>query len=261
MLSVTRKMFRWAVRQGIISISPVQEIDAPGGRETARERALSDQEMGEFWRATELLGYPYGPLSRLLLVTGQRCSEVAGMRDSEMEDGAKLWTIPRERTKNKLTHEVPLSQLALDILASLPAPADDDNPPDCLFISGNRGDTPVRQFKDAKAKLDKLILAARREALRNAGEDPAKAAPMAHWTLHDLRRTMRTNLSKLRLDPEICERIINHVPAGVRRTYDVHAYREEKREALTAWAVRLQQILAAKPVASGKVVRMRPAAQ
>ena len=274
-LAVVRKMFRWAVRQGIVPISPAHEIDRPGGRETSRERVLSDTEIAEVWRATERLGTPYGPLVRLLLVTGQRRGEVAGMRRKrELDTASKLWTIPRARTKNGLDHEVPLSPLALEILkaaAAKPAPPPDaaaDGQPapaarkpkaeeiDCVFVSGRNGDNPVREFKGAKRRLDQLILDARREALKAAGADPAEAKPMPHWTLHDLRRTMRTNLSRLRLDPEICERVINHVPKGVRRTYDVHQYRDEKREVLNAWATRLKRIVTAKPATGGRVVRM-----
>lgn len=281
-LAVVRKMFRWAVRQGIIPISPAYEIDRPGGREVSRERVLTDEEIVEVWQATEQLGPLYGPLFRLLLVTGQRRGEVAGMRRREIDETAKLWTIPRSRTKNGLAHEVPLSPLALEVLraAAPPEPADaaDVGAParpgprrrpgatktkgkqaerDCVFASGRKGDVPVCEFKGAKRRLDKLILEARRRALEEAGLDPAEAEPMPHWTLHDLRRTMRTNLSRLRLDSEISERVINHVPQGVRRTYDVHQYRDEKRGVLNAWATRLKRILAARPARAGSVLPFR----
>jgi integrase len=261
-MSAIRRLFRWAERQSIIEASPLRDMPQPGGREAPAERSLTDQEIAEVWQATGSLGYPYGPLIRLLLVTGQRRGEVAGMRDSEMMPPAKLWTIPggkNGRTKNRLAHEVPLSPLALEIIADLPK--DDDKPTDCLFVSGYRGDEPAGAFKDAKKKLDKLIQAARAELLREAGEDPAMAAPMPRWTLHNLRRTARTGFSALpqRFAPEMCERVINHVPGGVRRTYDVHQYREEKREILNAWARRLKQIIAEQPAASGRVVRLRRA--
>src|SRR5262249_25812819 len=86
LLAVIRKMFRWAARQGIVSTSPAYEIDRPGGRETSRERALSDAEIAEVWRASERLEAPYSQLVRLLLVTGQRRGEVAGMRRTEVDD-------------------------------------------------------------------------------------------------------------------------------------------------------------------------------
>jgi len=247
LLAVTRKMFRWAVRQGIVPTSPAFEIDRPGGKEAARDRVLMLNEIAEVWQAAGELNRPYSQLVRLLLVTGQRRGEVAGMSRRELELDAKLWTIPRTRTKNGLDHEVPLAPLALDVLNPLLGVGDSQ----FLFTSGRRGDQPIREFKNAKRRLDTLILDARRQ---RAG-DPAQAVPMPHWTLHDLRRTMRTGLSKLRLDPEISERVINHVPAGVRRTYDVHAYRDEKREVLNAWAEHLQHLI--DTAAANNIVRLR----
>jgi integrase len=258
--AVVRKMFGWAVRRGIVTASPATEIDAPGGKEKSRKRVLLDAEIGEVWAATKQLGALYGPLQQLLLVTGQRRSEVAGIRrKTELDMAAKLWTIPGTRTKNKLDHEVPLPPMAIEILKPRLASMGDDA--DCVFSSGRKGDVPVSGFKGAKQRLGKLILEARKEKRRLAGLDPGEAEPMPHWTLHDLRRTMRTHLSKLRLDPEICERVINHVPAGVRKTYDLHEYRDEKREVLNAWSAHLRRIINAKPAAGGKVVRLRRVAQ
>lgn len=253
LLAVVRKMFRWAVRQGIISTSPAFEIDRPGGREASRDRVLIPTEIAEVWQAAGDLKPPYPQLVRLLLATGQRRGEVAGMRRRELDLEAKLWTIPRTRTKNGLDHEVPLSPLAMEMLRpSIPA---DDNR-QFMFTSGRRGDRPIQEFKGAKRRLDALILKARKEAAEIAGEDPVQVVPMPHWTLHDLRRTVRTGFSRLRLEPEISERVLNHVPAGVRRTYDVHAYRDEKREVLDAWATHLQQLIDT-AAAGDKVVRLR----
>ncbi len=253
LLAVVRKMFRWAVRQGIIATSPASEIDRPGGKEASRDRVLSPTEIAEVWQTAGELESPYFQLVRLLLVTGQRRGEVAGMSRRELDLDAKLWTIPRARTKNGLDHEVPLSAVALDILRPL-LPA--DNQRQFLFTSGRRGDQPIREFKNAKRRLDAEILKARRERAKATGANPAEVSPMPHWTLHDLRRTMRTGLSKLRLEAEISERVLNHVPAGVRRTYDVHAYRDEKREVLNAWAEHLKQIVDT-AAAGAKVVRRR----
>jgi hypothetical protein len=83
---------------------------------------------------------------------------------------------------------------------------------------------------------------------------------MPHWTLRDLRRSTRTNLSRLRLDPEACERVIGHVPPGVRRVYDLHAYRREKAEVLAAWSAKLKRIVVQKPPTDAKIVKLRPAA-
>ena len=120
---------------------------------------------------------PYSQLVRLLLITGQRRGEVAGMSRRELDLDAKLWTIPRTRTKNGLDHEVPLSALALEILRPL-LPAEDKR--QFLFTSGRRGDRPIQEFKNAKRRLDAEILETRRE--RAERHHPAEVIPMPHWT-------------------------------------------------------------------------------
>ncbi|WP_119461887.1 site-specific integrase [Rhodospirillaceae bacterium SYSU D60014] len=226
-LAHTRKLFNWAVAQDIIEASPVAGIEAPSPEES-RERVLTDSEIRDFWRATFLMGYPFGPMFRTLLLTGQRRSEVSGMQRPEWDDGETptLWTIPGARTKNKLAHEVPLAPLAQAELAALPSFADVDS----AFTSGYAGDRPVSGFGKAKERLDKFCRAS------EWSED---------WIVHDLRRTFRTRLSECGVDPHIAERCVNHIDGGVRRVYDRHAYREEKRRAFEAWETRLREILAA----------------
>lgn len=253
--SLLRKMFKWAVRQGIITSSPAADTDRPGGKEIPRDRVLEDEEIAEIWHACESLGHPYGPLVRLMFVTGQRRGEVAGLRRVELDLSSKLWTLPASRMKNNLAHEVPLVPLALEIINDLPSTCE------YLLRAEIEGkDRPVTGFQRAKNRLDALTLERRRQALRDAGRDPAAAAPMAAWRLHDIRRSMRTNLSRLRLDPEICERVIGHVPPGVRKVYDLHEYRAEKAEVLMAWAARLKWIITDKPSTGGQIVRLRSAA-
>ena len=253
--SLLRKMFKWAVRQGIIAASPAADTDRPGGKEVPRERVLEDGEIAEIWHACETLGHPYGPLVRLMLVTGQRRGEVAGIRRAELELSSKLWTLPAWRMKNNLPHEVPLVSLALDMIEDLPSTGEH-----LLRAEIDGKDRPVTGFQRAKNRLDALILERRRQALTDAGKDPAETVPMAAWRLHDIRRSVRTNLSRLRLDPEVCERVIAHVPPGVRKVYDLHEYRTEKAEVLAAWAARLKRIITDRPASGGQIVQLRAAA-
>jgi integrase len=254
--SLLLAMFRWAVRQGIISTSPATETDRPGGKEAPRARVLSDSEIAEVWRASEPLGHPYGPLVRFMLATGQRRGECAGLCRAELDLASKLWMLPATRTKTNLPHEVPLTPLALEIIKSLPETGE------YLFRAEIGGaDRPVTGFQRAKNRLDALILDARRQAIQAAGGDPSEAVPMDAWRLHDLRRSMRTGLSALRLDPETCERVIGHIPPGVRRVYDLHAYRREKAEVLAAWSARLRRIVAQKPPTDAKVIKLRGTAE
>jgi hypothetical protein len=117
------------------------------------------------------------------------------------------------------------------------------------------GDRPVSGFSRAKRRLDRAIADARRKAAREKSLDPRKIEAMPDWDVHDLRRTMRTRLSKLGVDPEIAERVLNHVPGGLRATYDLHRFRAEKREALEQWARALTAIV--RPVAEDNVRELR----
>ena len=119
-----RRFFNWMISRRVYGIdrSPCDRMlprDLVGER-VLRSRILNDAELRAFWAATEKLGYPYGPLFRLLLVAGQRKSEVAEARWSEIDLEKKLWTIPSERMKAGAVHLVPLSDMAVAILQSLP---------------------------------------------------------------------------------------------------------------------------------------------
>jgi integrase len=235
-LAAVRKLFNWAISRDIIEASPVVGIEKPG-QEESRVRVLTDGEVREVWKAAEALGYPYGHLTKALLLTGQRRGEVTAMRRSEVDCKDRVWTIPPERTKNKLPHEVPLFPALSALLASIPEGGD------YIFKTGRIGDKPVNSFTLAKQRLDATILVGGRKEAEERGGRKAKVEPMPHWTLHDLRRTMRTRLSKLGVKPEIAERVIGHVPSGVRAVYDRHEFREEKRKALALWGQSLASII------------------
>src|SRR5262249_3076043 len=118
-LAVIRKLFNWAVARGSVGSTPAAGIEAPGD-ETQRDRVWSEKELRAIWRAASATPYPCGPFFQLLVLTGQRRDEVAGMSWGEIDESRALWTIPRSRAKNDRIHEVPLSPAALDILRSIP---------------------------------------------------------------------------------------------------------------------------------------------
>ena len=118
-LAVVSKMFNWALACDIIEISPCTGVRRPSA-ERSRERVLSDDELRQVWHGAVALGFPYGPITQLLLLTGQRRDEVAQMQWSEIDADKRLWTLPRERTKNGRVHTVPLSDAALAVLGSVP---------------------------------------------------------------------------------------------------------------------------------------------
>lgn len=221
-LAALRKFFNWCIERDIIATSPCAGLKAPAPEES-RDRVLTDEEIRLLWIATGKAGYPFGPFTRLLLLTAQRREEVAGMTSSELDVADKAWTIPKERAKNKQPHAVPLSDAVLEVLEALPKIA---GKPEYLFT--RTGITPISGFSKA------------RRALMKAMSEAADGAEIEHFTFHDLRRTAASGMAKLGIAPHIIEAVLNHrtgVIRGVARVYNRHAYDKEKRAALDAWAL------------------------
>jgi integrase len=146
-LAAIRKMFNWAVGEDILSSSPCAGVSRKADEES-RSRVLSDDELRLIWKASDTLNYPFPQLTKLLILTMQRRSEVAGIRRSEVSVAGKLWTIPAARAKNGEEHEVPLSDAALAILASCPRIGRGD-----LYLS-RFGNTPTSVYSKANGDLD-----------------------------------------------------------------------------------------------------------
>jgi integrase len=227
-----RAVFSWAMRGGLAEANPVIGTEPPA-QERSRERVLSEGELAEVWRAAEGMG-EFGIIVRLLLLTGQRRDEVAGMRWSELDLAHKaLWSLPGERTKNHRSHEVPLSTQALKLLAARLRRSGRD-----LLFGEGKG--PFSGWSNAKARLDAQILKAR------YATDP-EATPPKPWVLHDLRRSMVTHMAELGVPPHVIEAVVNHVSGhkgGVAGVYNRAEYATEKRQALDRWARHVQEIVA-----------------
>jgi integrase len=231
-------LFRWLLRHRRVRANPCQAVARPGPP-PQRERALTEQEVRWLWLACEKVGPPFGPLFKLLLLTGARLAEVTGMRRTELSengDGAS-WTVPSERTKNHRAHLVPLAPLARQVIASAPQVQSDAG-----YVFSYTGKV-LSGFSRAKASLDAAMLAVARE------EDPeAKLTP---WRLHDLRRTVSTMMhDRLGVLPHVVEAVLNHVSghkAGVAGTYNVAEYRAEKTTALARWAAHVQGVVEQRP--------------
>ena len=229
-LAAVRKMFDWCAGRGIIDASPVAGIETPS-EENERDRVLTDDEVAALWRAWDNMGFPFGAMAKMLLITGQRRNEVANMRWSDIDMDKALWTLPRWLTKGDRSHQVPLSPLAIEILGSLPRIGAND----CVFGSGRRGDKPPSGFSVAKKRADTW-------------------SGVGGWVLHDLRRTTGTNMAELGIARPIISQVFNHSEGGVTQIYDRHSYLPEKRRALDAWARKLESIL--RPVNGDNVVRL-----
>jgi integrase len=242
-----RAAFAWAVKRGAVRANPF--ADLPVSKSIGkRDRVLSDAELAEIWTAAGNAAAPYGTIIRLLILTGQRRGEVAGMNWSEISDDLSSWTMPGERTKNGVAHMVPLSAPAHDLVgASLSDAANeakraiaDRRASAALTLPGTTG-TPFEGWSKAKAALDKAILAARAKA---AGAD-TKSRPLVPWSLHDLRRTVATGLQRLGVRLEVTEAVLNHISGsrgGIAGVYQRHDWANEKRAALDAWAAHVMAI-------------------
>ncbi len=200
-------------------------------KDRARTRVLSDDEIRLIWPILNQAG-TFGAMVNMLLLTGQRRDEVAQMSRKEIgEDG--IWTIPAARYKTKKPNHVPLSKAALGLIEVQPKING------CDYFFASSAGTPFSGFGKSKAKLDKAILA----DMKTQAKKGAKVEPLPNWTLHDLRRTAKTLMARVGVRPDISERVLGHVIAGVEGTYDRHSYAEEKRDALEKLATMIERIL------------------
>jgi integrase len=257
LLGYVRRFFDWAIEQhayGIkvnpcVGLKPARIV----GEKIARDRVLNDEELFAFWRATGHIGYPFGPLYRLLILTGLRLNEVADATWSEIDFRNGIWIVPAARMKGKdgraVDHVVPLTADIMAILESLPRFKSGD----CLF-SVTFGRTPVWVSDKVKKRVDARMLRTLRAMARRLGDDPARVV-LPHWTNHDLRRSLRTGLSKLRVDFDVREAVLGYLRPGVVGTYDRYDFQTEKKDALERWATYVQNL--ATPTVETNVVRLR----
>jgi integrase len=218
-LAAVRKLFNWCLARDVISVSPCALVEPPAP-ERSRERILTDDEIRRLWKATDVEGWPFGPLVKMLLLTGQRLGEVGGMRWDELDLDAKMWTLPGERVKNDNKHEVPLSDLAVEILRAQPRIKTTKG-----FVFTTTRDAAVSGFSRAKDRLDETMA--------------ADGGALEHWTFHDLRRTMASGMARLGIQLPVIEKILNHTSGTFRSVvgvYQRHSFADEKRAALQAWA-------------------------
>lgn len=245
-LANVRRMFSWAVERGILEASPVANVRAPG-QEKSRDRVLTDDEVTAFLRACDGMGEPFGPLFRLLLLTGQRRKEVAALPWAELNLAGAVWHLPAERTKNKRASDVPLATQSVAILEGLMR----RSPlifPAAFSRDGHSEPRPLSGFGRAKARLDAAMLAELRKV------DPEATLP--DWRLHDLRRTAASGMARLGVAVHVVEKLLNHASgtiSGVAAIYNRHSYADEMRGAAQAWANFLESLTAER---AANVVRM-----
>ncbi len=263
LLALIKRFFRWAIAQHEygISVSPCTNLrasDILGEMPRPKGRTLSNDELFALWRAAGRMPYPVGPAYRLLCLTGLRLNEAVDGAWPEFNMRERIWVIPAERMKGKDSgkkqarpHAVPLTLHILELLQGLPR----FNRGTFLF-STTSGRSPVWIGTKIKRRLDRRMLITLRALAKRRGDDPV-AVTLPHFVNHDIRRTVRSQLSRLKVSEEAREAVLSHARPGIKGTYDLHDYLDEKGEALQLWAVRLQGIVNPPP---DNVIKLRTTA-
>jgi len=240
-LSTLKTFGRWAVERGVIERSPFEGVRQPAEEQT-RDRTLDDEEIAALMKALRSEGYPLDPLVELLLRLGARRTEIAEMTWKELDIEAGLWTLPKERSKNKQQHVLPLPDIVVGILRGLP------RFPASPWVFTYDGAGPVRSFQEPKKRLDRAMAA-------------ELGGPVKAWTMHDLRRTAASRMAELQIAPHVVERVLNHRSGtikGVAAVYNRYDYRVEQLAALEAWSTRLAEIASGVPAATRRPPRSPP---
>ena len=220
-LKSVKTFLRWCVGRAVLDQSPADGVPLPA-KEVARDRVLNDKELAQVILGARQIGGRYGAIVELLALTGQRREEVAGLQREELDLAHRVWTIPKQRTKNAKAHVVHLSDQSVAVLKR----ADQRGP-----LLGTK---PFRDFSRAKRLLDQV-------------------SGVAGWRLHDLRRTCVSGMARLGIPPHIADKILNHnagTISGVAAVYQRHEFLSERREALERWGTHVAHIVAE---ASGEV--------
>lgn len=216
-LATLAKLFNWFRQYDENYVSPIIPEMKRAGSHTARarKRILSDEEIRAVWAACGELG-TFGAFVKIALLTGARRAKVSAMQWDDIVDG--VWTIPAEAREKVNAGQLPLPQLALEIIEAQPRIK--GNP----FVFAGRGKKAFNSFSDGK-------------------EDLHAKVPIEPWVIHDLRRTARSLMARAGVRSDIAERTLGHVISGVEGVYDRHGYRDEKGEALRALAALVERIL------------------
>lgn len=225
--------YTWALpRLDQLAGNPCMGAGRPA-KPRARDRVLSDEEIVALWNAAAVTPAPWGPAVQLLMLTGQRRSEVFEAARAEFDIEAKVWTIPAARAKNGSAHLVPLSKGALDVLSAIPATQES---PWLFPAEGN----PEKCASGISKAVDRL----------RADVAQALDRDVEPWSLHDIRRTVATGLQRLGVRFEVTEAILNHVSGsrgGVAGVYQRHDWAAEKRSALDRWALEVARLADGRP--------------
>ena len=227
-----RPFFKWAHEREHLDVNPMDGLRAPKTA-PARERVLTDDEVKAFWKASGEISWPFGSMYRMLLLTGARREEVAGLKRGELDRDAGVWLLPGERTKNGRDHRIPLSLQVVQLLDEFGIGSGD-------LVFSTTGYSAPSGFSKAKKALDikmKSILGAR----------------FKDWRIHDLRRTCATGMENLGVDTRVVETALNHVSgtkAGIVGVYQRADHRDAVRAAFEAWGAKVAEMVEEAPASN-----------
>ncbi|MNX87965.1 putative prophage CPS-53 integrase [compost metagenome] len=212
-LALVQKIFNWGIGRGVLEANPCAQMKKPAP-ENRRDKVLTPEEVRALWQAFSKLDPVIGAAFKMRLVTAQRGKEVDTMRWADVDLKNGWWTIPAEVVKNKASHRVPLTQMALDILEGLQSLTGDS---EWVFraVRGGYLKNPQHTAKEVRDELG------------------------FYFVLHDLRRTAATNMASMGISKEVVSRILNHSEHSVTDIYVRHSYDREKRDALEMWDEKL----------------------
>jgi integrase len=220
-------LFNFAIERDLVEANPAAGTKRPAP-ERSRDRVLTDDELRQFWQATEAMAPAMRAYWQVRLLTAQRASEIHDMQWRELDLAAGWWTIPAARSKNGLAHRVPLSAPVLALLTERRAAADA-----LIAAREARGDTrarpPVYVFDGARGAHQQRAAAA--------------AFGIPDFRGHDLRRTAASLMTGGGTSRLVVSKILNHAESGITAVYDRHGYDREKEAALTTWARTLLAIV------------------
>lgn len=211
--------FRWAMRRHLTKSNPAEGLQGPP-KARSRERVLTDSELREVLQKARVAGFPFGLVLELLILTGQRRSEIGSLEWSWIDADKRTITLPASVTKNKREHTFPYGQMVADVLDRIHRQGK------FLFPGSKDVSLPITGWSNFKSAFD-------------------KDCKVTSWTLHDLRRTFATNLAALGIRLEVTEKLLNHVSGsfgGIVGVYQRHGYMDEMRAAIDLWEKRLDQI-------------------
>ena len=237
LLTNIKSFYAWCEDEELVESNPVASLrpqKVHGNlKPRVRTRILDEDEIRAFWAKVETVGMHRltAIALKLILATGQRPGEVAGIRWSEIQN--QVWTIPASRRgKTDTEHQVPLTKTALDLLETAKSEVDrlsvrrETTPGDIIFETRPRQALRADAISRAVARYNEIL--------------GSKRHPdFGLWTAHDLRRTMRTGLAAAGASVMVAEMAIGHVKRGIIGVYDAHHYHSEIRLAMEAWELRL----------------------